>query len=148
MNWYPIAHTPTAIPATEDFFQVGIVLSGSSVLTSRQSYLQEGGICQEYWSRVEPRCRNGRQRISKSDDRNPGCLPQQSHKKQKRGKNQPLDQTTRRKKASGGKSDISQDHADVGRLSRLEQSWSYGVFIQGSLILVNILISLLCCGQD
>lgn len=50
VNWYPIAHTPTKIPAPEHFFKVGINLSGKSILASREKYLSNGAFCQEFSS--------------------------------------------------------------------------------------------------
>ncbi|KFX96661.1 hypothetical protein O988_05223 [Pseudogymnoascus sp. VKM F-3808] len=87
VNWYPIAHTSTTIPAAKDFFKVGIVISGASVLSSRQVYLQRGAYCQEYLSREQERwLHKERQRLPQSGDRKAGPPSQKSNKKKGPGK--------------------------------------------------------------
>ncbi|KFY58399.1 hypothetical protein V496_06156 [Pseudogymnoascus sp. VKM F-4515 (FW-2607)] len=87
VNWYPIAHTSTTIPAAKDFFKVGIVLSGASVLSTRQVYLQRGAYCQEYLSKEQERwLHDERQRLLQSSDRKAGRPSQKSNKKKGSGK--------------------------------------------------------------
>ncbi|OBT49501.1 hypothetical protein VE04_10055, partial [Pseudogymnoascus sp. 24MN13] len=89
VNWYSITHTSTTIPAAKDFFKVGIVIPGASVLSSLQVYLQRGAYCQEYTSKEQERwLHEERQRLLQSgdSDRKAGRPSQKSNKKKVSGK--------------------------------------------------------------
>lgn len=147
INWYPISHTPTAIPAAEDFFKVGIVISERPVLSSRQEYLQNGAFCQQ----------QQQQQISKFDNRKAEWSSHKSKKRKGVSKHPHSTPSAQRRekvnvKFAGSRLEGKKlappdvDNSLMLALEKLKLSWNCGVVFLIILVLVNLSIS--CYGRD
>lgn len=158
INWYPISHTPTAIPAAEDFFKVGIIMSERPVLSSRQKYLQNGAFCQEYLSTEHRYLLNKhQQQIIKSDNHKAECSSQKSKKREGVSKHPHSTLSAQRREKVNVKFADSRledkklaqrdvDNSLMLALEKLKLSWNCGVIFLTILVLVNLSIS--CYGRD
>ncbi|KFY69201.1 hypothetical protein V496_00432 [Pseudogymnoascus sp. VKM F-4515 (FW-2607)] len=153
VNWYPIAHTSTTIPAAKDFFKVGIVIPGASVLSSRQVYLQRGAYCQEYTSKEQERwLHEERQRLLQSGDSDgkAGRPSQKSRQKKGSGKKpKPIRIAQQRKRESMNRNQNGQKDTKIAPLFVVREvalSWEKCSPVLEYLILLYILASLFYCG--